>query len=121
MIIKCALSVPEDSIGFYARQFSELPPLPDYITKKGPYINNKEGAAHQIITVYHFSKFKLSEAQEFIFRHLDPLRGLPGFSLSAHIYGPRPYHLILEKGGEIGKWPGLISPMVGSAPVSVAA
>ena len=101
MVIKCALSVPAESIKDYARQFSELPPLPEYISKKGPYVNNKEGAAHQIITLYHLNKSKLMEAQEVIFKHLGSLRSLPGIILSAHTYGPRPYHLILEKGGQM--------------------
>ena len=116
MVIKCALSVPEESIESYARQLSELPPLPGYITKKGPYINNREGAVHQIITLYHFNKSRLTEAQEIISKHLGFWRDLPGFTLSVHIYGPRPYHLNLEKGGEIKKYPGLSS-MVECAPV----
>ncbi len=96
MIIKCALSVPKESIKFYARQFSELPPLPEYISKKGPYITDQEGAAHQIIIIFHFNKSKLREAQELISKNLGSLWGFPGFRLSAHIYGPRPYHFILE-------------------------
>ncbi len=102
MIIKCALSVPAESIKYYAQQFSELSPLPEYISKKGPYINDKEGAAHQIITIFHFNESKLGETQEFISKHLDFLQGLPGFSLSARIYGPRPCHVRLrEEGGRL--------------------
>jgi len=120
MVIKCVLSVPAESIKYYARQFLELPPLPEYISKKGPYVNNREGSPHQIITLYHFNKFKLTESQEIISNHLGSLRGLPGYTLSAHIYGPRPYHLILEKGGEIKKCPSL-NPTVGHVPVSMTA
>ena len=120
MVIKCTLSVPAESIKYYARQFSELPRVPEYINKKGPYVNNKEGSAHQIITLYQFNKSMLTETQEIISDHLGPFRGLPGFTLSAHIYGPRPYHLILEKGGEIKKCPGL-NFMVGHVPVSMTA
>ena len=120
MVIKCALSVPAESINYYARQFSGLAPLPEYVSKKGPYVNHKEGSPHQIITLYHFNKSQFAEAQEIISKHLGSLRGLPGYTLSVHIYGPRPYHLILEKGGEIKKCPGL-NPMVGPAPVPMLA
>lgn len=85
MVIKCALSVSLESIKYYARQFSELPPLPDYINKKGPYVNNKEGAAHQIITIYEFDISKFTEAWECISKELDVFRCIPGFTLSVHV------------------------------------
>jgi hypothetical protein len=92
VVIKCTLSVSLETIKYYAGQFSELPPLPEYINKKGPYVNNKEGAAHQIIIIYEFNKSKLAEAWANISNQLQSLRGVPGFALSAHM---------LEKGREV--------------------
>jgi hypothetical protein len=92
MIIKCTLSVSQESIKYYAKQFSDLPPLPEYIIKKGPYVNNKEGAPHQIIILYEFDRSKLAEAWENILKQIDSLRGVPGFALSAHM---------LQKGREV--------------------
>lgn len=105
MVIKCTFLVSRERIRDYPRQFSGLPPLPEYIIKKGPYVNNREGAVHQVIILYKFDKSKFAEAWENISKQLDFLRGLPGFTLSAHTYGPRPYHLTLEKGEEIKKYP----------------
>ncbi|MDH4264691.1 MAG: hypothetical protein OEW45_03545 [Deltaproteobacteria bacterium] len=85
MVIKCTLSFSLESIKYYAGQFSDLPPLPEYITKKGPYVNNKEGAAHQMIILYKFDRSKSGEAWTNILKQIDFLRGVPGFALSAHI------------------------------------
>lgn len=60
--------------------------------KKGPYVNNKEGAAHQIITIYEFDISKITEAWECISKQLDAFRSIPGCALSVHI---------LQKGREV--------------------
>ena len=85
MVIKCTFSIPLEGIRDYARQIVDLPLLPEYITKRGPYIKENGGAANQIITIYEFDKSKLSEAWENISRQLDEFRGVPGFTLSAHV------------------------------------
>jgi hypothetical protein len=85
MVIKCTFSIPLESIRDYARKFTDLPPLPEYIIKRGPYIKEAVGAGNQIITMYEFDKSKLSEAWDNISKQLDVFRGIPGFSLSAHV------------------------------------
>lgn len=92
VVIKCTLSFSLETIKYYAGQFSELPPLSEDINKKGPYVNNKEGAAHQMIILYKFDRSKLREAWTNILKQIDSLRDIPGFTLSAHI---------LEKGREV--------------------
>ncbi len=88
MVIKCALSVPEESIRLYARQISVLPPMPEYISRKGPYVNKKERAVPQIIVVYEFDKSKLSEVWSSITNQLNSFHGVSGFAVSAHISEP---------------------------------
>jgi len=85
MVIKCILSVTPENIGYCARQLSQLPPLPEHITKKGPYVNNKEGRAHQIIILFEFDRSKLREAWTNILKQIDSLHGAPGLAISAHI------------------------------------
>jgi hypothetical protein len=101
MVIKCTLSISGESIRDCAKQFKKLPPLPKCITKRSVYVNNKEEAAHQIIILYDFDKSQFEEVREHISNQLRHLLGLPGFTLSAHIYGPHPCHLTLEKGREL--------------------
>lgn len=106
MLIKCSFLVSLESVGDYAKHFADSPPLPEYIIKKDPYVNNKGRGVHQIIILYKFDKSKFAEAWENISKQLGCFRGLSGFTVSAHMYGPHPFHLPLEKGGEIKEYPG---------------
>lgn len=85
MIIKCSFSVPLKAIEDYNRRARNLPPLPSYILKRGPYIDENKGMANQITTVYEFDKSLLSQAWENISRHLDVFRPVRGFTLSAQV------------------------------------
>ncbi|MGA2956158.1 MAG: hypothetical protein ABSF48_10600 [Thermodesulfobacteriota bacterium] len=78
---KFSFSIPLKNIKEYARKVVELPPLPDYITKRGPYIHE----AAKIMVIYEFDKAKIADAWEIIWKHLDAFRGIPGFTLSAPI------------------------------------
>ncbi len=85
MIIKCSVSFPLKAIGDYDRRARNLPPLPNFITKRGPYLDEAPGAASQITTVFEFEKSNLHEAWQKICGHLDALRVVPGFKLSAQL------------------------------------
>ena len=97
MIIKCSFLVAQESGTDGCYEFANVPPLPEYIIKKGPYVNNNKGAPRQIIIVYQFHKAYFAVAWECISKQLDCFRGFSGFTLSAHIYDPRPHHLSLDK------------------------
>jgi hypothetical protein len=85
MIIKCSFSIPLKAIGDYYRQAKRLPSLPSYITKRGPYIDETQGRANRITTVYEFDKSLLAEAWKNISAHLDAFRTVRGFTLSAQV------------------------------------
>jgi hypothetical protein len=85
MIIKCSFSIPLKAIGDYNRQAKSLPSLPEYIVKRGPYIDDNRGTANQITTVYEFEKSLLPEAWVNISKHLDAFRAVRGFTLSAQV------------------------------------
>lgn len=84
MIIKFSLQVPVEEILFYIKKIVELPPLPGYITKRGPFINKGGGDKNRIITIYNFDESRLIEAWDIIFKHVHIFRDLPGFTFSAH-------------------------------------
>ncbi len=94
VVIKCCLSVAPENMAFYSGQPWEVMPLPEYITKIGPYVIEQEEADNQIITTYEFDKSKFVEAWECISEQLDAFRIIPGFTLSV---------LILDKGREVIK------------------
>jgi hypothetical protein len=85
MVIKCIFSIPLKSIKDYARQVMELPPLPEYISIRGPYINDDVGAGNQTITLYEFEESKSAEAWKSIFKQLDAFHAVPGFTFAAEI------------------------------------
>ena len=84
MVIKFTLPVPLEEIWPYIKKILELPPLPEYITKRGPFINNGEGDKNRIITLYDFDESRLIEAWDIIFKQVRIFRDLPGFTFSAH-------------------------------------
>lgn len=85
MTIRCSFSIPFKAIGEYNRFAKCLPPLPGFIVKRGPYIDENKGAASQITTVFEFDKSLLAEAWKNISAQLDLFRAIPGFSLSAQV------------------------------------
>ena len=104
LVIKCTFLVSQECIRDYVKEITESPPLPEYILKKGPYVNNKEKGVHQLIILYKFDKWKFAEAWENISKQLSSFGALPGFTVSAHTYGPHPGHLTLEKAKEIKEY-----------------
>ena len=84
MVIKCTLSVSLKNIGAFAGKLSKLPPMPGYITRRGPFIHDDIGGDDRIIATYEFDKSKLAEAWEIISKQLDAFHDIPGFSASAH-------------------------------------
>jgi len=100
MVIKCTFSIPLKSIKDCASQIMALPPLPEYITKRGPYINDTSEANNEIITIYEFDKSRLAEAYENISKHMAAFRGVPGFTFSAKLLTKgrkvKPFQMIPE-------------------------
>jgi len=101
MVINCSLSTSQKGFKHYARQFIDLPPLPAYITKNGPYVKDEKGGRREIIICYEFDKSKFVEAMENICKQLGPFRDVPEFVIFAELSNPQPCYSILEKGGEV--------------------
>ncbi len=95
-MIRCTFSVPFEIIKDYARKVSELSSLPEYITKRGPYIKEAPGGGTKIIIEYDFDRARFVEVWEVISKLFDRFYRVPGFALSAHILG---------KGKEVKMYP----------------
>ncbi len=48
MVIKCTFSIPVKNLKDCASQIMALPPLAEYITKRGPYINDASEASNNV-------------------------------------------------------------------------
>ena len=86
MVIIGILSYPPESAKEFGKRFLELPPLPAYITMKGPYAIPEVGAGMKAIAIYEFDKSKLSEVYEVIAARYTKYFGVPGFTFSMNIW-----------------------------------
>ena len=89
MVIRCTVSVPLKSLQDCVRLLTEFPPLPEYITRKGPDAHKAEGAAHEMIVMYEFDGLRLAEAWGDISKQFHSFHSIPGFVLSAHLLNKR--------------------------------
>lgn len=85
MVIIAVLSYPTESAKEILKRFLELPPIPAYITTKGPYGINEVGGI-KVIAIYEFDKSKLSEAYEAIAARSTKYYGVPGVTYSHNIW-----------------------------------
>jgi len=82
MVIIAMISYPPESSKEMAKRFMEQPPLPTYVTMKGPYFNSEVGGGMKALAVYEFDQSKFSEANQFIITRYTKYYGVPGFTFS---------------------------------------
>ena len=100
MVIRITLLVAMKRIKELARIVTQLPPSPDYIAKRGPYIDGGVRTGSRMVIMYEFDKSKLTKAWENICKQRDAFYGIPGFIFSAHLLEegkePKEYPITLE-------------------------
>ena len=84
MVIIGFLSYPPESSKEMAKRFLEQPPLPTYLTMKGPYFSSELGEGIKSIVIYEFDQSKFSEVNQFIITRFTKYYGVPGFTYSIH-------------------------------------
>ena len=70
---------PPESANEIGKRFLELPPLPDYMTMKGPYVHGMMEGGIQGIEVFELDKAKLAEGVEYVTNRYVTYFGIPGF------------------------------------------
>jgi hypothetical protein len=71
----------------FNKRLIALPPLPMYITRKGPYTNNAvDETERSIVLLFEFHESKLAEACRIIFKQMEEFYGIPGFSFSTQVW-----------------------------------
>ena len=58
MVIIGNISFPQESANDVGKRFLELPPVPDFMTLKGPYIKGKKKDGIQALEIYELDKSK---------------------------------------------------------------
>ena len=86
MIIISNVTYPPESTREIANRYLKAAPLPDFITKKGPYIAASESEGMHSITYYELDKSRMAEGLEAIAESLSVYFGVPGYK-----YEIKPY------------------------------
>ena len=79
MVIISQLSYPPESAQVIAQRFLEAPQLPDYLSRKGPYINTTLDKGIITLSIFELDKSKLGEGTEAIGNYYATFFGVPGF------------------------------------------
>ncbi len=74
------VSFPTESSKEMGKRFKDLPPLPPYITKKGPYFNSELGVGIKAISIFESDPSKMAEANEYISNYYANYIGVPGYT-----------------------------------------
>jgi hypothetical protein len=82
MVIIATMLYPTESTKEIVKRFMEQPPLPAYITMKGPYLTGEVGAGIKSLIVYEYDQSKFSEAMEFLGARYAKYIGVPGYTYS---------------------------------------
>ncbi|NTW17376.1 MAG: hypothetical protein HGA41_07970 [Syntrophaceae bacterium] len=79
-------SYPPESVQEFAKRFIAQPPMPAYITMKGPYVSSDVGVGIKTLVIYEFDKSKMAEAIQIITARYAKYFGVPGFTYSQQIW-----------------------------------
>lgn len=86
MIIISNVTYPPESAKEVARRFVSAPKLPDFLTKKGPYISaNVNGGVHSI-TFYELDNARLAEGLMAVGESMAVYIGVPGYNYEIKTY-----------------------------------
>lgn len=80
MIIIANVSYPPEHAQDIAKRFLEAPQLPEFMTRKGPYVGATIENGIYITTFYELDKSRLAEGMEFIGNYMTIFFGVPGFT-----------------------------------------
>ena len=86
MIILSTVSFPPESAKEIGKRFMEVAPLPDYITRRGPYILPVTGQGVHSISIYEVDRpTRIAEAVEFLSNEQAKYFGVPGYTYSINV------------------------------------
>ena len=86
MVIIGIVSFPTESAPEMGKRFGKLPPLPAYMTLKGPYFCGEEGVGTKAMSIFEFDQSKTREAMEYVATRFATYIGVPGYTYSTKIW-----------------------------------
>jgi hypothetical protein len=91
MVIVLNISYPTESVQEMATRFLEAPQIPDYMTRRGPYINSTLEDGIITLSVFELDNSKMAEGSQFLGDYTAKFFGVPGFR-----YQVRPFFAVEE-------------------------
>jgi hypothetical protein len=85
MVIITTVAYPAESAKDMAERFLNGPAIPEYMTRKGPYISSNLDDGIVASSIFDLDKSKLADGLEFLASYMAGFFGVPGF-----IYKIRP-------------------------------
>ena len=86
MVIIGMISFPTESSKEMGKRFMEIPPLPTYITRKGPFFSSELGAGIKAMSIFECDPSKVAEALEYVGNYYARFIGVPGFTYTIDIW-----------------------------------
>lgn len=86
MVIIGDISFPQESASDVGKRFLELPPVPDFMTLKGPYIKGKKEYGIQALEIYELDNSKVAEGLEFVTSRCVSYFGIEGYIYEINVY-----------------------------------
>lgn len=91
MIIISHVTYPPESTKEITKRFLTAPVLPDFLTKRGPYISTSREEGIHSVTLYEVANEKLAEGLSAVSESLVIYYGVPGYT-----YDIKPYFEVDE-------------------------
>lgn len=91
MVIITNVIYPPESAQDMAKRFLEVPPVPDFMTRMGPYFTANLTQGVMGLSVYELDKSRMAEGSEFLGNYMTVFFGVPGFK-----YEIRPHYDVGE-------------------------
>jgi hypothetical protein len=86
MVIVIQMAFPPESANQIAKRFIETPPIPDYMTRRGPYVSSELTEGVHTLTIYEMDNEKLTEGLVFLSDLMTTYFGVPGFKYTIRQY-----------------------------------
>ena len=91
MIIMSHVTYPPEGTKEIARRFLTAPVLPDFLTKRGPYISTSRAEGIHSVTFYELDNDRLAEGLRAVGESMAIYIGVPGYT-----YEIKPYFEVEE-------------------------
>jgi hypothetical protein len=86
MVIIANVAYPSEHSTEVGKRLLKLPPLPSYMTIKGPFVIGDVGVGIKVTTIFEFDQTKTAEAMEFVGNRYAQYIGVPGFTYNVAIW-----------------------------------